>query len=236
MERVIIHEGDTPVLLVAPHGPDEKNTDYIVEAVAQKFGAFAVINKGWRKSKEVDFLHDLADCNDIRHLHCDVVKEEMLHPILRFTSRINRKYGEKALMLVVHGCSDSVREKAEDENLDIIIGYGAGYPPSYSCKTGLKNAFIYHLVNEGFGIYQGKPGGRYSSKSRNNLNQLFTSWYPRWDSPQYEANSLHMEIVRELRCDQEMAQITIDGLVSAIDSLMLFDDTTELDPGEINEI
>lgn len=231
MERVRIHEGDTPVILIAPHGPDDKNTDFIVESVAREFGAFAVINKGWRKSKEVDFLGDLANCNDIRHLHCDVVKEEMLHPILRFTSRINKKYGEKAIVLVVHGCSDSVREKAKDESLDIIIGHGAGDPPSYSCKRGLKNAFTYHLVNEGFGVYQGKPGGKYSGKSKNNLNQLFTTWYP-----QYDANSLQLEIVRELRCDQEMAQITIDGLVSAIDALMLFDDTTDLDPGEINKI
>ena len=69
------------------------------------------------------------------------------------------------------------------------------------------------------------------SKSKNNLNQLFTTWYP-----QYDANSLQVEIVRELRCDQEMAWITIEGLVSAIDALMLFDDTTDLDPGEINKI
>jgi hypothetical protein len=231
MERVRIHEGDTPVLLIAPHGPDDKNTDYIVESVAREFGAFAVINKGWRKSKEVDFMGDLANCNDVRHLHCDVVKEEVLHPILRFTSRINSKYGEKALVLVVHGCSDTVREKVGDEYLDIIVGHGAGDPPSYSCKRRLKNAFVYHLVNEGFGVYQGKPGGKYSGKSRNNLNQLFTEWYP-----EYDANSLQLKIVRELRCEQEMLRLTIEGLTSAIDSLMLFDDTTNLDPGEINEI
>lgn len=231
MERVRIHEGDTPVLLIAPHGPDDTNTDYIVESVAKEFGAFAVINKGWRKSKNVDFLKDLADCNDIRHLHSDVVKEEMLHPILRFTSRINRKYGEKALVLIIHGCSDSVRQKAEDEYLDIIVGHGAGDPPSYSCKRRFKNAFLYHLINEGFGVYQGKPGGKYSGKSKNNLNQLFSVHYP-----QYDANSLQLELVRELRCDEEMISITIDGLISAIDSIMMFDDTTELDPGEINEI
>jgi hypothetical protein len=231
MERVKIHEGDTPVLLIAPHGPDDQNTDYIVESVARELGAFAVINKGWKKSKEVDFLGDLANCNDIRHLHCDVVKEEMLHPILRFTSRINRKYGERALVLIIHGCPDTVREKAGDEYLDIIIGNGAGHPSSYSCRRRLKNAFVYHLINEGFGVYQGKPGGKYSGRSRNNLNQLFTSWYP-----QYDANSLQLEIVRELRSEQEMMRLAIEGITSAVDSLMLFDDTTDLDPGEINEI
>jgi len=231
MERVRIHEGDTPVLLIAPHGPDDKNTDYIVESVAKEFGAFAVINKGWRKSSEVDFMRDFANCNDVRHLHSDVVKEEMLHPILRFTSRINKKYGEKALVLIIHGCSDSVRQKADDEYLDIIVGNGAGSPPSYSCRKRLKNAFVYHLINEGFGVYQGKSGGKYSGRSKNNLNQLFSVWYP-----QYEANSLQLELVKELRSEEELLQITIDGLVSAIDAVMLFDDTTDLDPGELNQI
>lgn len=231
MERVRVYEGDTPVILVAPHGPDDQNTDYIVESVAKEIGAFAVVNKGWRRSKEVDFLRDFANCNDIRHLHCDVVKEEMLHPILRFASRINRKYGEKAFVLVVHGCSDSVRELAEDEYLDLIVGSGEGNPPSYSCGRRFKNAFLHHLSNEGFGVYQGRAGGKYSAKARNNLNQLFTAWYP-----QYDANSLQLEIVRELRFEQELIQVTIDGLVSAIDALMIFDDTTDLDPGEIGEI
>lgn len=231
MERVRVCEGETPVILVAPHGPDDKNTDYIVESVAREFGAFAVVNKGWRKSLEVDPFRDLANCNDIRHLHCDVVKEEMLHPIIRFASRINKKYGEKAFVLTIHGCSDSVRESAGDEYLDMIVGHGEGNPPSYSCGRRFKNAFLHHLSNEGFGVYQGKSGGKYSAKSRYNLNQLFLSWYP-----QYDANSLQLEIVRELRCEEELIQLTIDGLVSSLDSLMLFDDTTDLDPMEINEI
>ena len=59
MERVQTIEGDYPVLLVAPHGADDANTDVIAEEVAEKFGAYAVINKGWKKSSSVDCWRDL---------------------------------------------------------------------------------------------------------------------------------------------------------------------------------
>jgi hypothetical protein len=231
MERVRVIEGETPVLLVAPHGPDDTNTDYIVESVAKELGAFAVINKGWRRSKNVDFLKDLANCNDIRHLHRDVVKEEMLHPILRFARRINRKYGEKAFVLLVRGCPDSARQSAEDERLDMIIGDGEGENPSYTCGRKFKNAFAHYLSKYGFSVYRGKAGGKYSARSKNNLNQLFSFWYP-----DFNVNSLQLEIVRELRCEEELLQITVEGLISAIDNLMLFDDATALESMQIKEI
>jgi hypothetical protein len=91
MERVALVEGDSPVLILAPHGPDDKNTDLIAERVAVESGSFAVINRGWNRFSSVDFMKDLANCNDVRHLHSDVVKEEFLEPILRFKNRIRKK-------------------------------------------------------------------------------------------------------------------------------------------------
>lgn len=231
MERVRVIEGETPFILVAPHGPDDLNTDYIAEAVAKEFGAFAVINKGWKKSGNFDFMKDLANCNDIRHLHCDVVKEEMLHPILRFAGRINKKYGEKAFILILRGCSNYVREIADDEYLDMIVGCGSGNPSSYSCEKRLKNAFLRHLLDEGFGVYQGKAGGSHSGRPKNNLNQLFSYWYH-----QYDVNSLQLKIVEELRTEEELIQITVDGLASSLDKLMIFDDATNLNLETIKEI
>jgi hypothetical protein len=223
MERVSVIEGDTPVLILAPHGPDDTNTDYLAEAVAEEFGAFAVINRGFRRSSHVDYARDLVNCNNIEHLHSEVVYEEFLNPIFRAVAKIKKKYDENVLILILHGCSDSVRRMAGDPDLDLILGYGEGNPPSYSCKTRVKNAFAYHLQKENFGVYEGKAGGRYSGRSKNNLNQLFTQWYP----TSY-VNSLQLEIVRELRTDEEMIEITKMGLVSAIDALMLFDDTSNL--------
>ena len=223
MERIRLVEGENPVLILAPHGPDDTNTDLIAERVALEFGAFAVINKGWRRSSSVDYALDMANCNDVRHIHSEVVKEEFLEPILRFKNRMRRTYDESIFVLTIHGCSDLVRSEANDHDLDVIIGYGDGHPPSYSCNPRLKDAFIYHLKNEGFGVYEGARGGKYAGRSKNNLNQLFTRWYP----DQY-VDTLQMEIVRELRCDASFLDLTISGRVSAMDSMMIFDDTMDL--------
>lgn len=223
MERVSVIEGDTPVLILAPHGPDDTNTDYLAECVAEEFGAFAVINRGFRRSPHVDYDRDLANCNNIDHLHSEVVYEEFLNPIFRAVAKIKKKYDENVFVLILHGCSDGVRKIAKDPDLDLVLGYGDGNPPSYTCRARMKNAFAYHLQKENFGVYEGKAGGKYSGRSRNNLNQLFFQWYP---TP--KINSLQIEIVKELRTDEEMIEITKMGLVAAIDNLMLFDDTSNL--------
>lgn len=222
MERVELIEGSTPVVIVAPHGPDDKNTDLLAEKLASEFGAFAVINRGWVKSSLVDPFRDMANCNNVRHLHADVVREEFLEPVMRFKNRIRRKYDEDAFILILHGCSDRVRIEAKDSDLEIILGFGDGFNPSYSCDIRFKDAFLYNLTNEGFGVYEGAKGGKYSGHGRNNLNQLFARWYP---DPY--VNSIQLEIVHELRTDEELFQLTLEGLLSAVDSMMVFDDTTE---------
>lgn len=221
MERTTTIEGQAPIILVAPHGMDDTHTAYIAEKIATNFGAFAVINKGWRRSAHVDYFNDLANCNDIRHLYSDVVREEFLNPILRFVVKIKKKYQEKVFMLILHGCSNSVRRFANDENLDMILGFGEGHPPSYSCDMKVKNAFLHYLEEERFEVYEGKS--TYAGRSKNNLNQLFRKWYRDND-----VNSLQLEIVRDLRVPQQNANDTIGGLMGALDSLMLFDDTTTL--------
>lgn len=212
------------MLVVAPHGPDDTNTDLLAERIAIESGAFAVINKGWRRSSSVDFFRDMANCNDVRHIHSDVVREEFLEPVLRLKNRIRKKYDENVFVLIIHGCSDAVRLDADDHDLDIVLGYGEGVPPSYSCREKFRKAFAYHLLNEGFGVYEGAAGGKYSGRARNNLNQLFVRWYP----DDY-VDSIQMEIVRELRCDPDFMDLTISNIVSAVESMTMFDDTFEED-------
>ena len=232
MERTIAIEGDIPVLITAPHGVDDISTDIIAEMIAKEMGAFAVINKGWKRSKEVDYWRDLANCNDVRHLiDSDVLHDEFLLPILRFVKKIQKKYDEKVFVLHLHGCSNLVKEIADDEDLDLIVGYGDGDPPHYSCSKRYKDAFIYHLQKSGFKTYEGKPNGNYSGRSKNNLNQLFRRWYP-----DTNVSSLQLEIVQELRSDQELIELVVDGLIESIDSLMLFDDTTNLISKKVGKI
>jgi hypothetical protein len=231
MERTSIIQGSTPVLLVAPHGPDDENTADLTEMVARHLGAFAVINRGWRRSATVDQFKDLANCNDIRHLHEDVVREEFLHPILRCATRIKKRYEGRAFVFIIHGCKDHVRETSEDELLDIVVGYGLGNPPFYSCRTRTKNAFIRCLQNEGFGVCEGAPGGLYAGKAKNNLNQLFVRWMP-----DNKVESMQLEIVHELRSDREMLSLTAEGLVSALDAFMLLDDSDEVEEIKVGRI
>jgi len=231
MERTSFIQGSTPVVLVAPHGADDQNTAEITEVVARDLGAFAVINRGWRRSREVDQLKDLANCNNVRHLYEDVVREEFLHPILRSTARIKKKFGGKALVLLMHGCKDQFPISPTAEMVDIIVGYGAGHPPSHTCKVRTKNAFVRCLQEEGFGVYEGAAGGPYAGRAKNNLNQLFVRWVPDiW------VESMQIEIVNELRSDSEMIRLTAEGLVAAIDALTLLDPSEEVDDPEVGSL
>jgi hypothetical protein len=217
--------------LVAPHGADDENTAEMAEILAHDFGAYAVINRGWRKSNRVDQFADLANCNNIKHLHEDVVREEFLNPILRSVAQIKRNYGGKATILILHGCNDMVRQIAENELLDMVVGYGAGNPPSHSCRLRTKNAFVHYLQQEGFGVCEGAAGGKYAGRAKNNLNQFFVRWMP-----DRNVESIQLEIVRELRSDKDMVELTVSGLVSALDSLMLLDDSQEVEPPVVSKI
>lgn len=230
MERVEIIEGETPILLVSPHGVDDTNTNYITSKIAEEFETYAILNKGWKRGRLVDQAKEIANCNDIRHLHQDVVKEEFLDPILRNVVKMQRKYQDKILLLIIHGCGDHVKSIADDPNLDLIVGFGDGYPPSYSCNLNTKNAFVNYLQKEHFNVYEGRARGQYSGRSKNNLNQLFNFWYP-----DGSVNSLQIEITKNLRSSKNI-EMTIYGFVNALDSLMLFDDTTTICQNEAKTI
>lgn len=220
------------MLLVAPHGADDENTAELAELAARHLGASAVINRGWRRSKEVDALRDLANCNDVRHLLKDVVREEFLIPIRRSVARIKRRHEKNALVVVIHGCKDLVRSEAEDDLLDIVLGHGAGNPPRHSCRPKTRDRIAYCLQQEGFGVFEGAAGGKYAGKSKNNLNQFFVRWMP-----DKRVESIQMEIVRDMRSDMEMVEMTAEGLVSALDAfLLLEEEETEVQGLEIGSI
>jgi hypothetical protein len=222
MERVTVLQGELPVLVVSPHGHDDSGTAEMAEVIAQEIDAYAVINRGWQRAEKVDYWKDKANCNDIRHLMSDdVLQQEFLDPIIRAVTRIQREYN-CAYLFILHGISDMVRHHVKDNNLDIIIGYGAGEPPSYSCDPRLKDAFIYYLQKNGLGVYEGSAGGPYSGRAKNNLNQLFLRWYPI-----NTVHSMQVEVVKELR-DLELVQLTGETIASCIDDILDFDDTTNI--------
>jgi alpha-amylase/alpha-mannosidase (GH57 family) len=208
MERVKILSGKIPVILVAPHGHEsnDEKTALITETIAESIGSYAVINQGWERDKSVDFIKDKADCNNVLHCHEDVVKDEFLDPILRFKSKILKKYNS-VFIFYIHGMSNKHRIMANDPSMDIVVGYGLGIPSSLTCEEWKKDLLIHLLESAGIIAYESSSGGAMSGWARNNMNQLFRKWY-------YDARvqCMQIEIIHELREDDTIAKITAEHL------------------------
>lgn len=216
MERVSIIQGKKPVILIAPHGyeHDDERTAEITENIAKSINAYAVINRGFERADVVDCMNDKADCNNVVHCHEDVVRDEFLHPIIRYRTRI-LWHNPHVYIFYIHGMADRHRAIAGDK-LDMVIGYGTGQPDSHSCEPWRKDFFISSLIDSGLNAYEGKKGGPMSGWARNNMNQLFRKWY--YDS---HVHSMQIEIVHELRSDSAIAAMVSEFLSNAINDLLL---------------
>ncbi|RTK96335.1 MAG: hypothetical protein EKK64_04355 [Neisseriaceae bacterium] len=221
MERTSIIEGNIPILLIAPHGhpKDDERTALITEFIANKINAYAVINRGWRRSEEVDFLKDKADCNNLLHCQQDVVREEILDPILRYKNKILKKHAEMYIFHI-HGMSDKHRDICGDYTLDLVIGYGAGNPNRFTCDAWRKDLFIKYLEAEKITTYEGGRTSQMSGWSNQNMNQLF-----RFAFFDEKVQSMQIEIINELRRDNDIAMITADYLADCMMNLMTSPET-----------
>ena len=215
-ERVSVIEGKKPVILFAPHGyeNDDEHTAHIVEQTANITNCYAVINRGWERSDAVDHLRDKANCNNVKHCKQDVVREEILDPILRYRSKILATYS-LCYFLIIHGMSNNHRDRIGEDELDIVIGYGAGNPDSFSCATWRKDLFGFLLSEAGFHVYQGKAGGPLSGWAKKNMNQLFRKNYN-----DRRVHSMQIEIIKDLREDQEMSTLVAEYLAGCMDDLI----------------
>lgn len=216
MERTSIIDGNIPILLVAPHGhpKDDERTALITEFISNKINSYAVINRGWRRSKEVDFLKDKADCNIISHCMQDVVREEMLEPILKYKKRILKKYPEMYIFHI-HGMSDRHRDLCGDHTLDLVVGCGAGIPNRLTCDSWRKDLFINYLESEKITTYEGGKKSQMSGWSSDNMNQLFRNYYL-----DEKVQSMQIEIIYELRRDNDIAMITADYVADCMLNLL----------------
>jgi len=216
MERVSIREGKTPIILFAPHGydGDDERTGKMTEYIAETLDCYAVINRGWERDDFVDCLIDKADCNNVAHCHEDVVREEILDPILRYQKRIMRNH-PIAYYFTIHGMANRHRVISKISDLDIVIGYGAGSPNSFTCDEWRKN-YIMHLLEEaGMSPAEGKKGGPMSGWSRNNMNQLFRKWYH-----DQSVQGMQLELIYDLRSDDEIALLASEYIAAAMQELI----------------
>lgn len=205
-ERVGSFRGKEPIIIVVPHGHDDPNTVEIGEQIISELGAYGVINYGWERSPKYDYYNDKANCNNINHIHEDVVDSEFLKPILNYAAIIGVPN-----IFIIHGVSNLIKKQVPHP-LDMIVGYGLGKKQnSITAREDYVEYFIKIAQKAGYHMWVGKGGGNYSGRSKENLNQLFVQWY---FNPY--AFSVQIEIVKELRKTKHDAKVCGDQLANII--------------------
>lgn len=207
--RISIIKGQIPLLIIAPHGwhEDDLNTDIIAKTIAERLNGFAVINTGWKRAAKAKRNEGFANLNNLSHCKYQIEKE-YLTPIIEFKECCIKKWNCLNIF-IIHGMSDI------KDAVDIVVGFGNGNPPSYSCNLTYKDRFLYFLKIIGFNIRQAKSGGRFSGWNTNNINQLFCRHYP-----DQRVQSLQIEIVKFRRETSHTANDTGCLLASAISNLI----------------
>lgn len=206
--KISIIKGKNPIIFVAPHKNDE-NTDIIAEVLAKELDAYAFINVGWDRNKDAVLGQDLANLNSIKHCLLGPVKKEFLNPLIETKNKIIKEFN-CCFVIFLHGMAQKIREEVNDD-VDIVVGFGAGNKPSYTCNLSDKNNLIYCLRQEKFNVYQGKPNGKFSANNKDNLTQLFRS-----HDPDTKVDALQLEIVHSLRSNN---RTTIETALKISDSM-----------------
>lgn len=221
-ERVFVRRGKLhpQVLLVAPHGSDDKMTVTLAKHAAECLDCHAVINQGFDRSSSVDVVNDKADCNRIDHIKQDVVFDEFLKPVINVVAAYRRHayYADPntiqpLLILHIHGAGNAVHKEA-NEPVACIVGCGLGNnKDSITCQPWRTNLFIESMRNyiKNGAIYTGKGGGKYAGRDSNNLNQYFVKH-------QFEplVDSLQLEFPFSMRNSDDVANRTAEMLSYAV--------------------
>ena len=224
-ERVSQRIGKVPVILVCPHGANDKNTAILTEEAAETLDCYAIINRGFERSSIVDVDVDLADCNRISHLQEDVVYDEFLKPLLDFRKGCFKKGGptqrKGALVLCIHGAGNIVH-KIANEPVGIIVGYGLGRKKdSMTCAQWRKNLFVdlyRNYCNDG-DVFEGKGGGNYAGRGSDNLTQYF-----RKHDRDSRVDALQLEFPWSRRKTRDTAKLTAGLLSTVVNDLLLHDE------------
>lgn len=217
-ERVSIIEGNLPLLFISPHGwyGDDHNTDYIAEFLAVNLGGYAVINRGWRRTDQVDVVNSFANCNSISQNHEKVVFDEFLEPILEIVDEIEQKHPSGSVFVFnIHGVGSGITDLVGFP-IDIILGHGDGKNPRFSCSSKTKNLLTHCFLEQNLNVALGKAGGAYAGYGLDNLNQLFVTKYP-----DDNVQSVQLEIIRDLR-DDDIIEETASDLVKSIMKFMSY--------------
>jgi len=123
---------------------------------------------------------------------------------------------EAPFIFMIHGIGNSVRTKAGDPKLDLIVGFGAGDKPYYTCEEWQRNCFMDFCAALSWRTYAGAPGGAYSARSKKNLTQAIhrETAHP----------VLQLEFIYARRNDDATAKKTGQELAAVIKSMLSLTD------------
>ena len=229
-ERVSVIQGNIPMLLVAPHGSDDNNTDLLTEEITKHLGCYAIINRGFDCANYVDVENDKADCNRIDHITKDVVFDEFLKPILKINQKLTGMTMFSSLeqrrmsIFYIHGVEDSIH-KIANERVDVVLGYGIGRKKdSLTCKRWKKNLLVELWRSESHHgeVYEGKGGGKYAGRSANNLNQYF-----RKHKMDRNVDSMELQVPNCYRTDSEIKN-TATRIATVLERLSKWDSSNHI--------
>lgn len=213
MSQITVIKGDTPIMIVAPHGVkgDDDNSAIVAEVLAKKLDAFAMINTKYKRAKQLNAMKNEANLNSINHCLLEPCRSEFMVPLANNLKYILQDLNyHEAHLFYIHGVGNHIRKDSKS-SLDVVVGYGAGNPPSYTCPLAYKDEFCYRLKEAGFDTYVGGPGGRFSACGDDNLCQ-----YWRKKKPNHNIQSLQLEIVFALRATKYAAEQLANRLFDVI--------------------
>lgn len=210
-ERVTAIRGKQPILIVAPYGADDKNTDVLANSMSDMLEGYAVINNGWKRGAVVDYKNEIADCNRYSHFSSYVVKEEFLNPINRFKKEILEKH-KYMLLFCICGLKNRVRAVMNDAKLAYVIGWGQ--PGQYTCQAWIKDYMLYDLGvrDKQYNAYEGKEGGAFTGCG-GTVIQLYNDIDSRVDAMQ-------ISVIDALKQSKASAGVTAQVLSIVIGDLM----------------
>lgn len=178
-ERVSVYHSTEPIIIIAPHGPDDDSTVDLALHIAEHLNANAIVNNGFEKADKVNCNSDLADCNRISHIMDQSIISEFYDPL---DTMVNKIAGTKYIF-TIHGFGLRI-EKQEKKKIDLILGYGLGAKKNkLTCAEDRIKCFAsyYKVLSQSIPsialgeVCVGKGGGLFGGYSSDNIIQLYTS-------------------------------------------------------------
>lgn len=231
--RIESIHGETPVILVCPHGKDNPNTVELTRTCTERIDASALINHGFRKSTKVDVLKDQGDCHrSDQLLGEEVLGDEFLKPLKKMTNRGLKALPEDDKLLIFYiSVFDEAIEKKEGRDIDVILGYGGhinDLMASHTCQLWRRDCFISSWTADmgtTGAVWIGMPGGPLSGRQAHNMTQ----YYRKYD---YRPSVESVQLMFSPRCCRTPEKARNTGLILAgvIKDLLIMDDSYDAMP------